>query len=127
MQTREKRELCWVAALPCMVYKWPSSHLGLQKQSSKKALEGRLLLCPGCLQTIFLKREASAKIDHKGTIKSRNLGLGNGEMEGERVCQEEYTIKKEQGITEVASENKDFTFNTAKDRGMAWGIKKKYD
>lgn len=61
MQTREKKELCWVGALPCVVYKWPSFHLGLQKQSFKKALEGRLLLCPGCLQTIFLKCEAPAK------------------------------------------------------------------
>lgn len=36
-------------------------------------------------------------------------------------------IRKEQAIKEVASENKDLTFNTAKDGGMAWGMKKEYD
>lgn len=38
-----------------------------------------------------------------------------------------YMIRKEQAIKEVASENKDFKFNTAKDRGMVWGRKKDYD
>lgn len=79
---KEAPQLCWVGALACVVYKWPSFHLGLQKQSFKKALKGRLLRS-GCLQRIFPKCEAPAKRDHKGTFKSRNLGLGNGEMEGE--------------------------------------------
>lgn len=124
---KEAPQLCWVGALHCVVYKRPSSHLGLHKESFKKALKGRLLLCPGCLQKIFLKCEASTKWDHEGTLKSRNLGLGNGEMESEWVYQEVYMIRKEQPIKEVASENKDLTFNTAEDRGTAWGRKKDYD
>lgn len=46
-------------------------------------------------------------------------------MEGEQVCQEEHTIRKEQSITEVASENKDLTFNTEKRQRHGLGNEKR--